>query len=71
MKESNLGINVSIRLLPFGYASIVVKEFGKEEETRKKISPVYIEPKTTNLQLIEINFEGETYTVPKNTGGLF
>ena len=71
MKESKLGINVSVRLLPFGYASIEVKEFGKEEEPRKKISPVYLEPKTTNPQLIEITFDGETYTVPKTTGGLF
>jgi len=71
MKESKVEFNVSVRLLPFGYASIEVKEYGKEEELRKKASPVYLEPNTTNPQLIEIIFDGETYIVPKTTGGLF
>lgn len=69
MKEAQIKINVNFRIMPFGHASIEVKGHEEEKEAREKESPVYLEPKTTNPQLIEITFGGENYTVPKTTGG--
>jgi len=69
MKESQVKINVSFKIIPFGHVSIEVKNHEAEEETREKESPIYLEPKTTNPQLIEIIFGGENYIVPKTTGG--
>lgn len=70
MKEAQIKINVNFRIIPFGHASIEVKSYEEEKEVREKESPIYLEPKTTNPQLIEITFGGENYTVPKTTGGL-
>jgi hypothetical protein len=70
MKEAEVKINVNFRIIPFGHASIEIKGHEEEKELREKELPVYLEPKTTNLQLIEITFDGENYTVPKTTGGL-
>jgi hypothetical protein len=70
MKEAEVKINVNFRIIPFGHASIEIKDHEEEKELREKELPVYLEPKTTNLQLIEITFDGENYTVPKTTGGL-
>jgi hypothetical protein len=69
MKEAQIKINVNFRIMPFGHASIEVKGHEEEKEAREKESLVYLEPKTTNPQLIEITFGGENYTVPKTTGG--
>jgi hypothetical protein len=69
MKEANIKVNVNFRILPFGYTSIELKGRGVETEIREKEFPVYIEPKATNPQLIEITFGGENYGVPKTTGG--
>ncbi len=69
MNEAQIKINVHVRIIPFGHASIGIKGHEAEEEVRKKESPVYTEPQTTNPQLIEITFDGENYTVPKTTGG--
>jgi hypothetical protein len=70
MKEAEVKINVNFRIIPFGHASIEIKGHEEEKELREKELPVYLEPKTTNLQLIEITFDRENYTVPKTTGGL-
>ena len=70
MKEAEVKINVNFRIIPFGHASIEIKGHEEEKELIEKELPVYLEPKTTNLQLIEITFDGENYTVPKTTGGL-
>jgi hypothetical protein len=70
MKEAEVKINVNFRIIPFGHASIEIKGHEEEKELREKELPVYLEPKTTNIQLIEITFDGENYTVPKTTGGL-
>lgn len=70
MKEAEAKINVNFRIIPFGYASIEIKGHEEEKELREKEPPVYLEPRTTNPQLIEITFGGENYTVPKTTGGL-
>lgn len=70
MKEAQIKININFRIIPFGHASIEVKRYDEEKEVREKESPIYLEPKTTNPQFIEITFGGENYTVPKTTGGL-
>lgn len=69
MSEAQIKINVHVRIIPFGHASIEIKGHEAEKEVRKKESPVYAEPQTTNPQLLEITFDGENYTVPKTTGG--
>ena len=69
MKGPRIEINVNFKIVPFGCVSIEVKNHEAEGEAREKESPVYLEPKTTNPQLIEITFGGENYTVPKTTGG--
>jgi len=69
MREPQIRISVNFRIIPFGHASIEVKHNEEEREVREKESPVYLEPKTTNPQLIEITFGGENYMVPKTTGG--
>ena len=70
MKAAEAKINVNFKIIPFGHATIEIKGHEEEKELREKESPVYLEPKTTNPQLIEITFGGENYTVPKTTGGL-
>jgi hypothetical protein len=67
MKEPQIKINV--RIIPFGHASIEVKVHEEVKEVREKEPPVYLEPKTTNPEVIEITFGGENYSVPKTTGG--
>jgi len=69
MKEAQIKVNVNFRMIPFGHTSIEVKGHEEEKEVREKEFPVYLEPKTTNPQLIEITFGGENYGVPKTTGG--
>lgn len=70
MKMSQIKINVNFKIIPFGHASIEIKDHEAEKEEEEKESPVYLEPKTTNPQLIEITFGGENYKVPRTTGGL-
>jgi len=69
MKEAETKINVSLRIIPFGHADREMRGHEEEKEIREKEAPVYLEPKTTNPQLIEITFGGENYVVPKTTGG--
>jgi hypothetical protein len=69
MKETQTKINVNFRILPFGHASIEAGGFEEKRGVQEKEVPLYLEPKTTNPQLIEITFAGENYMVPKTTGG--
>lgn len=69
MKEAQIKINVNFKIIPFGHASIEIRGREEEKEISEKEFPVYLEPKTTNPQLIEITFDGENYTIPKTTGG--
>lgn len=59
--------NVNLKIMPFGHVSIEIKGYEMEREAREKESPVYVVPKTTGPQSIEI----ENYLVPKTTGGLY
>jgi len=70
MKEPKIKINVNFKIIPFGHVSIEVEGHEEEKEVREKESPVYIEPETTNPQLIEITFDGENYKMPTTTGGM-
>jgi len=70
MSENNVPVSVmqiqiNFKIIPFGHASIEVKYHIAEKEEEK--FPVYYVPKTTNPQLIRINFD--EYKVPKTTGG--
>jgi hypothetical protein len=69
MKETQIKVNVNFRILPFGHASIEIKGHEEEKEVKGKQCPVYLEPKTTTPEVIEITFDGENYSVPKTTGG--
>ena len=70
MKEAQIKINVNFKIIPFGHASIELRGHEIEKEAEEKELPIYLEPKTTNPQMIEITFGGENYAVPKTTGGL-
>lgn len=70
MKETQMKINVNFRIIPFGHASIEIKGHGEEIEVIEKRPPIYLEPRTTNPELIEIIFGGENYIIPKTTGDL-
>ena len=69
MKEAHVKVNVNFKILPFGHTSIEVKGLEEEKEEREEEFPVYLEPKATNPQLIEITFGGDNYGIPKTTGG--
>ncbi len=70
MKEFQIKINVNFRIMPFGHVFIEVKGREEEKETKEKGAPVYVEPNTTNPQLIEITFGEADYSVPKTTAGI-
>jgi hypothetical protein len=63
-------ININFRILPFGHAAVVIRN-GSDMPRSKESLPQYREPKTTGEGLVEISFDGNNYTVPKSTGGLF
>jgi len=67
--EPQIKINVNVRIIPFGHAEIQIKGHEEEKELGRREVPAYLEPKTTNPQLIEITFGGENYLVPTTTGG--
>ncbi len=66
MKERQVKLNINFRILPFGHASVEIKD---RKGKRKKETPLYAEPKTSNLEWMEITFDGIDYIVPKTTGG--
>lgn len=70
MKDAQIKINVNFRIIPFGHVSIEIKSHEEKKEVRKKESPVYLEPKTTNPQMIEFTFGGENYSIPQTTCGI-
>jgi len=64
-------IKVSLKILPFG--SIRYETAGIERPIREKEFevPHYIEPLTTNIEKVDIQYEeGEIYSVPKTTAGM-
>jgi hypothetical protein len=69
MKGTQIKINVNFKIIPFGYISIEIKNNEEYKKVQRTELPIYLEPKTTNPQLIEITFGGENYKIPRTTGG--
>jgi hypothetical protein len=71
MKEENVIVNIKLKILPFGQSLVEFRSSGKEGEKIETQPPVYLGPKTTNPHFVEVSFDGENYSVPETTGGLF
>ena len=50
-------VKVSLKIVPFG--NIIYKTAGLEHPTKKKKPevPIYVEPITTNVEMVEIRYE--------------
>lgn len=63
-------VKVSIKILPFGSVSYEITGGGHNMEEKESEMPRYIEPLTTNVEKVDILYEGgKTYSVPKTTIG--
>jgi len=71
MKEENVIVNIRLKIIPFGQSSVEFRSSGKERNEAEAQFPEYLEPQTTNPHFVEISFDGENYSVPQTTGGLF
>ena len=61
-------IKISINILPFGHMKLTFVSTGEKLEEKEK--PVYVEPRSTNIEKVEILYEGlEEYIIPKTTDG--
>lgn len=71
MSEAIVKVNVNLKIIPFGSASIEWRTEEREREKIEKKSPVYSQPWTTIPEVIETAFNGDDYIVPKTTDGSF
>jgi len=63
-------VKVSLKILPFGSISYEITGLERHMEEKESEMPRYIEPLTTNIEKVDIQYEeGETYSVPKTTAG--
>ena len=63
-------VKVSLKILPFGSISYEITGLEHHMEEKEPEIPRYIEPLTTNIEKVDIQYEeGETYSVPKTTAG--
>ena len=69
MKETELKINVNLKIIPFGHASIEIRGRVDAKEKLEKKNPIYQQPTSTNPELIEITFGNGNYMIPNTTGG--
>jgi len=61
-------IKISMIILPFGQMKLTFS--STERRPEKKEMPVYIEPRSTNIEKIEIFYEGsKDYKIPETTDG--
>ena len=62
-------IKISVNILPFGQMKLMFGLSGKETENKEH--PTYVEPQTTNVERIEIFYEGKEreYKIPETTDG--
>jgi len=61
-------IKISIDILPFGHMKLMFVSTGEKLEEKEK--PIYVEPRSTSIEKVEILFEGaEEYIIPKTTDG--
>jgi hypothetical protein len=66
----NPKVKVSLKILPFGSISYETTGLEHNMEEKESEMPRYIEPLTTNIEKVDIQYEeGETYLVPKTTAG--
>jgi hypothetical protein len=70
VNEMEVKFSVNLRILPFGRAVVEMKSGEQVKEEKMERQPVYTEPKTTDIKIVEIIFGGDNYIVPKTTGGL-
>jgi len=71
MMEGKVIFNIKLKIMPFGQSSVEFRSLGPEGSEAETQSPIYVGPKTTNPHFVEISFDGENYSVPQTTGGLF
>lgn len=64
-------VKVFLKILPFNIISYEITGLELPIAEKESEMPRYIEPLTTNIEKVEINYEeGETYSVPKTTVGI-
>lgn len=64
-------VKVFLKILPFNIISYEITGLELPIGEKESEMPRYIEPLTTNIEKVEINYEeGETYSVPKTTVGI-
>jgi len=64
-----INIKSSVNILPFGQMKLLFSSSEEEFEEKEKI-PVYIEPRSTNIEKVEIFYEGsKEYKIPETTDG--
>jgi len=64
-------VKVSLKILPFGSISYEITSSQSPAEEKESEGPRYVQPLTTNVERVEIHYEGgETYLVPKTTAGI-
>ena len=62
-------VNINIHLMPFGEIRLRINQ-AKEDMSEEEKTPIYIEPSTTNVERVEILYEGgEEYKDPETTDG--
>lgn len=71
MNEAKISVNLNLKIMPFGCASIELRAEEREAEKEKEGFPIYSPPMTTIPAIIEIAFNGDDYIVPKTTDGFF
>jgi hypothetical protein len=69
MTKKVVKMRTTLNILPFGQAHITIKS-GKEISKKKEQRASYSEPQTTEEGVVEINFAGDNYSVPKTTAGI-
>lgn len=63
-------VKVSVKILPFGSISYEIPSLERSVREKESGMPRYIDPLTTNIEKVDIQYEeGETYSVPKTTAG--
>lgn len=70
MSQYPANVKINVNILPFGHAAAIMRSSGSVPQKEQSF-PRYCEPKTTDLKLMEITFNGNNYITPKSTGGIF
>ena len=65
------GVNVKVRILPFGKSIIELKGIEEPKPQAPEPTPLYGQPATSGTKMVQITFGQGDYFVPKTTGGFF